>query len=163
MAYKDEYEVARLYTDGEFLAKLHRQFDGDFKLEFHLAPPLLAARDERTGELKKRAYGPWMLRAFRLLARLRFLRGTPFDPFGHTKERRTERRLVAEYEALLDELLAGLERDNHAVAVELARLPAQIRGFGHVKERNLAAARARQEKLLEAFRTPPAPHAIAAE
>jgi indolepyruvate ferredoxin oxidoreductase len=161
MAYKDEYEVARLYTDGTFLRTLNRQFEGDFTLEFHLAPPLLAERDSATGHLKKRRYGTWMLRAFALLARLKFLRGTPLDIFGRSEERRTERRLITEYEAMIDELIAGLNRDNHALAVELASIPAQIRGFGHVKTANLAAARAKQEKLLASFRSPP--HALAAE
>jgi indolepyruvate ferredoxin oxidoreductase len=163
MAYKDEYEVARLYTDGSFAKKLAQQFDGDFSLEFHLAPPLLTKRDPLTGHMKKRRYGPWMMTAFRLLAKLKFLRFTPLDPFGRSEERRIERRLVAEYEALVDELIAGLAPENHAVAVELTRIPQQIRGFGHVKAANLADARARQEKLLAAFRSPPAPHAIAAE
>ncbi len=163
MAYKDEYEVARLYSDGTFRRKLERQFEGDFRLEFHLAPPLLAERDPRTGHLKKRRYGAWMLRAFGVLARLKFLRGTALDPFGRSAERRTERALIGEYEALLEELLAGLTRDSHAVAVELASLPDEIRGYGHVKQANLARARARQEKLLAEFRAPPAPHAIAAE
>ena len=163
MAYKDEYEVARLYTDGGFLRALHRQFEGDFTLEFHLAPPLFAERDPVTGHLKKRRYGPWMLRAFGLLAKLKFLRGTRLDPFGRSDERRGERALIGEYEALIDELLAGLGRDNHALALELAAIPEQIRGFGHVKEASLAAARAKQAKLIDAFRAPPAPHAIAAE
>ncbi|HUJ98202.1 MAG TPA: DUF6537 domain-containing protein, partial [Stellaceae bacterium] len=163
MAYKDEYEVARLYTDGSFRRALHRQFEGDFTLEFHLAPPLLAERDPVTGHLKKRRYGPGMLRAFGLLAKLKFVRGTPLDLFGRSEERRTERALITEYEALIDELVARLDRDNHALAVELAGIPDEIRGFGHVKLANLAAARAKQEKLLAAFRTPPAPHAIAAE
>jgi len=163
MAYKDEYEVARLYTDGEFQKALARQFDSDFTLEFHLAPPLIAERDPVTGHLKKRRFGPWMMRAFAVLARLKFLRGTAFDIFGRSEERRTERRLIADYETLLGELLASLAPDNHALAVELARVPEQIRGFGHVKEASLAAARARQQQLLDAFRTPPAPHAIAAE
>jgi indolepyruvate ferredoxin oxidoreductase len=163
MAYKDEYEVARLYTSGEFRKNLTRQFEGDFTLEFHLAPPLLAERDPRTGHLKKRRYGAWMMGAFALLAKLKFLRGTPLDLFGLSEERQVERRLIAEYESLLDEIIAGLSHENHAVAVDLVRLPEQIRGFGHVKMANLAAARARQEKLLEVFRSPRAPHAIAAE
>src|SRR5216683_178617 len=163
MAYKDEYEVARLYTSGEFLKKLRRQFEGDFTLEFHLAPPLLAKRDAATGHLKKGRYGPWMMRAFALLAKLKLLRGTPLDPFGRSEERRTERRLIEEYEAMLDELIAGLSPENHALAVELAAIPGQIRGFGHVKLANLATARARQQELLAAFRSAPAPHAIAAE
>jgi indolepyruvate ferredoxin oxidoreductase len=163
MAYKDEYEVARLYTDGSFLRAIHRQFEGDFTLEFHLAPPLLAERDPATGHLRKRRYGPWMLRASALLAKLKFLRGTPLDFFGRSEERWVERALIGEYEALIDELIAGLRPDNHALAVELARIPEQVRGFGHVKLASLDAARARQETLLAAFRKPPAPQAIAAE
>jgi len=162
MAYKDEYEVARLYTDGAFLAKLRQQFEGDFRLEFHLAPPLLAEREPDTGHLKKRAYGPWMLRAFGLLRRLKRLRGTAFDPFGRTAERRMERRLVVEYEAVVRELIAGLTPANHALAVEIARLPERMRGFGHVKERNVAAAKAREQVLLAEFRNP-VPAASAAE
>ncbi len=160
MAYKDEYEVARLYTDGAFRQQLQRQFEGDFTLEFHLAPPLLAERDATTGHLKKRRYGPWMLRAFAVLATLKFLRGTPLDLFGRSEERKVERALITEYEALVDELIAGLNRDTHALAVEIARIPEQIRGFGHVKLANLAEARVKQEKLIQAFH---APHAIAAE
>jgi indolepyruvate ferredoxin oxidoreductase len=162
MAYKDEYEVARLYTSGDFMKKLRHQFEGDFTLEFHLAPPLLAERDPTSGHLKKRRYGAWMMRAFGVLATLKFLRGTPLDPFGRSEERRTERRLIDEYEAMLDELIAGLALDNHALAVELASLPEHIRGYGHVKLATLAAARTRQAELLAAFRSPPAPHAIAA-
>jgi indolepyruvate ferredoxin oxidoreductase len=155
MAYKDECEVARLYTDGAFLKNLHRRFEGDFTLEFHLAPPLLAERDPRAGHLKKRRCGSWMLRVFAVLAELKFLRGTMLDPFGRSEER----RLIAEYEAPIDELGAGLAPDNHGLAV----LPEQFGGFGHVKPANLAAARAKQATLLAAFRSPPPPQAIAAE
>jgi indolepyruvate ferredoxin oxidoreductase len=162
MAYKDEYEVARLYTDGAFLEKLHQQFEGDFRLEFHLAPPLFASRDPVTGELRKRAYGPWVFRAFKLLARLRRLRGTFLDVFGYAEERRTERRLIGEYQALLKDIAAALTPENHVFAVELARVPQQIRGFGHVKARNLVNAKEREAALLENFRNP-APMALAAE
>jgi len=162
MAYKDEYEVARLYTQSDFLQRVADQFGGRYELRFHLAPPLVAERDPATGHLQKRAYGPWMLGAFRLLARLRFLRGTRFDPFGRTAERRGERRLVAEYEAVLDKIVGGLSPENHATAVELAALPMEIRGFGHVKETNLRRAKATEADLLEQFRAPPAPHALAA-
>jgi indolepyruvate ferredoxin oxidoreductase len=153
MAYKDEYEVARLYTDGAFTRQLAAEFEGWDRLEIHLAPPLLAPRDPVTGHLRKRHYGPWMLRAFGLLARLKRLRGTAIDPFGWTAERRTERRLIGEYEKLLEELTGRLAADNHGLAVELASLPQRIRGFGHVKEANLAAAKAREAELLEAFRS----------
>jgi len=162
MAYKDEYEVARLYTDGAFRKKLEGQFQGDYKLKFHLAPPLLAKRDPETGQLKKKEYGPWMMRAFSLLARARRLRGTPFDPFGWTQERKTERRLIAEYEALIAELAEGLTADNHALAVSLAAIPDQIRGYGHIKEANLEKAQRQQEELLASWRNPQSP-AVAAE
>jgi indolepyruvate ferredoxin oxidoreductase len=154
LAVKDEYEVARLFTAPEFRQKLARQFEGDIKLSFHLAPPIAARRDPETGDLKKREYGPWMMSAFRLLARLKRLRGTPLDPFGRSAERRTERRLIADYEALIAELLAGLTHDGHAIAVELASVPEQIRGYGHVKEASLKEAKAHEAHLLEAFRNP---------
>ena len=156
MAYKDEYEVARLYADGEFLQKLHERFDGDFTLQFHLAPPLLAERHPITGHLRKKAYGPWMLKAFGLLAHFKGLRGTALDPFGRTEERRTERRLIGEYVAVLEEILSRLAQDNHQTAIELARIPARIRGFGHVKEANLAEAKTAEAALLAAFRNPAA-------
>ena len=154
LAYKDEYEVARLYTDGAFRAQLERQFAGRPQLEIHLAPPLFAARDPATGQLRKTAYGPWMLRAMALLARGKRLRGTAFDPFGRSAERRTERRLIADYRAVVEELLAGLTLDNHDLAVEIARLPEQIRGYGHVKQRHLDSVRRREAELLALFRAP---------
>ncbi|HEV2677741.1 MAG TPA: indolepyruvate ferredoxin oxidoreductase family protein [Aliidongia sp.] len=156
MAYKDEYEVARLYSDGEFLQKLSDRFDGDYKLQFHLAPPMLADRDPTTGHLKKRVYGPWMLKAFGLLAHFKGLRGTAWDLFGRTEERRTERRLIGEYVAVLEEILSRLSQDNYETAVELARIPHRIRGFGHVKETNLAEAKKTEAALLAAFRSPAA-------
>jgi indolepyruvate ferredoxin oxidoreductase len=155
LAYKDEYEVARLYTDGSFAERLGAQFEGDFKLKIHLAPPLWAKRDPSTGHLQKRAYGRWALRAFGLLARLKFLRGTAFDPFGHSAERREELQLIRDYEALVRELCAGLNAQNHAAAVALAGLPETIRGFGHVKAESVAKAAKRKAELLESFRNPP--------
>ncbi len=152
MAIKDEYEVARLWTDGAFLQQLGAEFERWDSLEVHLAPPLLADRDARTGHLKKRRYGPWMFRAFRLLARLKRLRGSTFDIFGYTAERKRERLLLREYEAVLDEILQRLDHDNHGLAVELAALPQEIRGFGHVKERNVERAKTREIELLERFR-----------
>ena len=152
LAYKDEYEVARLYTDGEFIAGLRRQFGDGLKLAFHLAPPLVSPRDLDTGELKKREFGSWVMTAFKVLARLKGLRGTPFDIFGITAERRMERRLIGEYEAVVIELVDGLNADNHALAVEIAELPMRIRGFGHVKERNRRAAKDCEEQLLTDFR-----------
>jgi indolepyruvate ferredoxin oxidoreductase len=152
MAYKDEYEVARLYTDGAFIKKLQRQFEGDFTVEYHLAPPLLARRDPATGEPKKRAFGPWMRHVFRLLTWLRPLRGTALDIFGYTQERRMERRLIADYEALIRELSASLNPENHALAIEIASLPAKIRGFGHIKARNVESAKACEAELLVLLR-----------
>jgi indolepyruvate ferredoxin oxidoreductase len=153
MAYKDEYEVARLYSDGAFLKKLQRQFDGDFTLDYHLAPPLLARRDPATGEPRKRAFGPWMRHVFKLLTRLKPLRGSALDMFGYAQERRMERRLIAEYEAVLRELAASLTPHNHALAVEIASLPAKIRGFGHIKARNAETAKACEAELLALWRS----------
>ena len=155
MAYKDEYEVARLYTRGPFLRQLREQFEGDFRLHFHLAPPLLAKKDAH-GRLLKREYGPWMLTAFGWLAKLKFLRGTAFDPFGRTAERREERQLVEDYAALLDELLAGLDAARLRLAVEIASVPEHIRGYGHVKHAHIARARQRGRELLARWRNPKA-------
>jgi len=153
MAYKDEYEVARLYSETSFLQRVRSTFDGDrLRFEFHLAPPLLARHDPETGEPKKISFGPWMLKAFAVLAKFKFLRGTAFDPFGYTAERRTERRLVSEYEQLLEEICERLTPNNHRFAVELAMMPEKIRGFGPVKQRHLAAAKAEEAALREQFR-----------
>ena len=131
--------------------------------DFHLAPPLLAPKDPRTGEPRKLAFGPWMFPCSSVLAKLKFLRGTPFDPFGRTEERRTERRLIADYEQLLEEILDRLNSDNHRLAVALAAIPEKIRGFGHVKMRHLEAAKAEEAALLDQFRSGPAPLLKAAE
>ena len=164
MAYKDEYEVARLYTDGSFLKQVTNELGGEnLRFEFHLAPPLLAKTDPATGEPRKMSFGPWMMKAFRVLAAFRFLRGTPLDPFGRTEERRTERRLIADYEAMLKEVLDKLSVDNHDVAVCLASIPEKIRGYGPVKMRHLKAAKADEAALLEQFRAGPAPMLKAAE
>jgi indolepyruvate ferredoxin oxidoreductase len=152
LAIKDEYEVARLYTDTDFIERVRARFEGDYTLHFHLAPPIVAKPDATTGEPRKREYGPWMLSAFRVLARLRRLRGTPLDVFGRSAERRRERALIGEYEALVDEIVTRLAPHNHALAVELASVPEQIRGYGHVKERHLAVAKEKEAALLERFR-----------
>ena len=162
LAYKDEYEVARLYSDPGFLRNLRDQFEGDFKLQVHLAPPLLSAADPDGGPPRKRAYGPWIFSVFRLLSELKVLRGTPFDPFGYGADRRRERQLIRDYEGLVEELLSGLDQDNHGLAVELASLPEQVRGYGHVKEAHLKEAKAREAQLLEAWHHP-APAQSAAE
>ena len=153
MAYKDEYEVARLHSDPAFHARLASQFEGDFKLKVHLAPPLIAKKNER-GELVKQPFGPFMFKVFKLLARFKGLRGTPLDVFGRTEERRTERALIGQYRADVEALMAGLNSTNHALALEIARLPEQIKGFGNVKERNLAAVLSRRDALLQQWRQP---------
>ncbi|WP_142849811.1 indolepyruvate ferredoxin oxidoreductase family protein [Telmatospirillum sp. J64-1] len=155
MSYKDEYEVARLYAGDSFRKALSEQFeDGWSKLEFHLAPPAFSRRDPHTGLPVKSSFGPWMMKAFGLLAKMKSLRGTAFDPFGRSEERRMERRLIGEYEEVVAELLAGLSPENHALAVEIAALPQTMRGFGHVKQANVEKAKAREAELLARFRTP---------
>jgi indolepyruvate ferredoxin oxidoreductase len=164
MAYKDEYEVARLYSDTSFIERVKSSFAGDhLRFEFHLAPPLLTRTDPATGEPKKISFGPWMLKAFAVLSKFRFLRGTPLDPFGYSIERRSERQLIADYEALLTEIVADLNPANHPTAVALAAIPEKIRGFGPVKQRHLAAAKAEEAALREQFRSGPAPFLKAAE
>ena len=159
MAYKDEYEVARLYTSGDFQRRLQQQFEGDYQLRFHLAPPLFAKKDEH-GRLLKKEYGPWMFKAFGLLARLKFLRGGRFDVFGRTAERRMERTLISDYEATVQVLLEGLDDDRLALAVEIASIPEHIRGFGHVKEAHVENAKAREATLLAQWRNPKALHIV---
>ena len=155
LAIKDEYEVARLYTETDFIDRIASQFEGDYTLRFHLAPPTLNKADAKTGEAKKSTYGPWMLPAFRVLAKLRRFRGGALDVFGRSDERRRERALIGDYEALVDELLARLTPVNYALAVSLASIPEHIRGYGHVKERHLKDAKAREAALLERFRAAP--------
>jgi indolepyruvate ferredoxin oxidoreductase len=162
LAIKDEYEVARLYTDPAFMAKIRDSFEGDFALNFHLAPPLLAKTDPNTGHPKKQSYGPWMLRAFGLLAKLRFLRGGMFDIFGRTEERRMERQLIADYEADVALILERLNAGTLEEALRLARLPEQIRGFGHVKERHVAKVTPQRSALRESLARPGAPAKVAA-
>ncbi|MEA2991743.1 MAG: indolepyruvate ferredoxin oxidoreductase [Alphaproteobacteria bacterium] len=152
MAYKDEYEVARLYTEGSFLKQVKAEFDGDLRFQFHLAPPLFAPRDRATGLPRKLSFGPWMLPAFKVLAKFRFLRGTAADPFGYSSERKTERKLISEYEVMLEEILARLSPDNHHLALGLAAIPEKIRGFGHIKIRHLEIAKADEAALLDEFR-----------
>ena len=149
MSYKDEYEVARLYTDRSFQQALAQQFEGDYTLKLHLAPPLLAKRDLVSGYPRKQEFGPAMLKVFGVLAKFRRLRGTRLDIFGRSAERRLERALIGEYEARIEGLLARLDARNHATIVEIAALAQSMRGFGHVKERNIAQARQREALLLE--------------
>jgi indolepyruvate ferredoxin oxidoreductase len=156
MAYKDEYEVARLYADPAYAASIRETFGEGARLTFHLAPPLLSKKNHR-GELIKRPFGAWMLPAFRLLRRMKGLRRTRFDPFGWTAERQMERRLRDEYLARLDRLAAELTPARHALAVEIASVPDDIRGFGHVKERSVEVAEARLATLMARWSGAPAP------
>jgi len=154
LAIKDEYEVARLYAETGFAERVAAQFEGDYKLRFHLAPPIMAKPDPVTGVPRKREYGPWMLQALGVLAKLRRLRGTALDVFGRSAERRRERALIGEYEAIVEEILAKLAPANMAAAIELARLPMEFRGYGHVKERNVESAKRKEAELLASFRDP---------
>lgn len=151
MAYKDEYEVARLHTDPAFTKKIAGMFEGEYKLVHHLAPPLFAKTNDK-GELVKQAYGPWMRSAFGLLAKLKGLRGSALDPFARNEERRTERALIAEYRQTIDELLAKLTPERLPLALDIARIPEDIRGYGHVKVRHLAAARTKWNELMARWR-----------
>jgi indolepyruvate ferredoxin oxidoreductase len=162
LAYKDEYEVARLFADPAFEQALSEQFEARGKLEFHLAPPLIARRDATTGEPRKMRFGRWMLSVFRLLAKGKRLRGTRWDPLGYTHERRLERQTIADYEKVLDEIAERLSPATHATAVALASLPLEIRGFGHVKERNLKLAKDREAALLAELRNPSPTRALKA-
>src|SRR6267378_5607367 len=151
LAYKDEYEVARLHADGQFERKIEAMFEGDYRVVYHLSPPLLARRDPLTGEPGKMRFGPWVSGLFRILKNLKGLRGTPLDLFGYTEERRTERALIGEYEQAVEQLLQGLSPQNHALAVQIASLPEEIRGYGHIKMKNIVAARKERGELLAGF------------
>jgi indolepyruvate ferredoxin oxidoreductase len=164
LAYKDEYEVARLYTDGRFEKQLRDQFDGDFKISFNLAPPLLSRGVDALGRPKKRAFGAWMMPVFRTLAKLRVLRGTALDIFGYSADRRLERDLIAGYEKDVATVLGMLSPATIDTAVELLSLPDRIRGYGPVKEKAVQDAKARYAQLATDLATPPpAPRQIAAE
>ncbi|WP_375462257.1 DUF6537 domain-containing protein, partial [uncultured Enterovirga sp.] len=164
MAYKDEYEVARLYTNGHFANQVAATFEpGKLRYEVHLAPPLLARRDPATGAPRKMTFGPWILTVFKHLAKGKRLRGTAFDLFGYTGERKLERQLIRDYEAMLDEVLSDLTPANHAAAIGLAAIPEKIRGFGHVKARHLVAAKQEEAALWQRFRSPEPRLAAAAE
>jgi indolepyruvate ferredoxin oxidoreductase len=159
MAYKDEYEVARLYTDGAFQKQLESEFEGDYKLVLHLAPPRMPVLDwfldrrvAGSDRMKKIAFGRWIFTFLRVLARFKFLRGTALDPFGRGAHRRLERQLAVEYAARVEELCEGLSEETLDVAVEIASLPEHVRGFESVKEDSLEAVGAKQQELLAAFR-----------
>jgi len=152
LAYKDEYEVARLYTRTDFLATLRRNFGSNFKLKFHLSPPVIARRDPNSGRPKKYELGGWVLGLLRVLAPLKRLRGTPWDPFGWTAERRLERRLIAEYEQVLDQFLTELDPQRLELAIKIAALPDAVRGYGPIKVAAVAAYDSARARLLEDWR-----------
>jgi indolepyruvate ferredoxin oxidoreductase len=162
LAYKDEYEVARLHANGDFGKKIAGMFEGDYKTYYYLAPPLLAKTDPLSGEPRKMRFGGWVLPLFKLLKTFKFLRGTVLDPFGRTAERRMERELIREYERTTEHLLAGLGAQNHALAVQIASLPDEMRGFGHIKKRNVEAARKKRDELLARFDAAATPKRAAA-
>ncbi len=151
MSYKDEYEVARLYAQTGFLSSIENQFEGRVKISFQLAPPLFAAIDPENGRPVKKSYGPWMLKAFGVLARFKWLRGGVGDPFGYLPERKAERALIDQYEKTIAELVQGLNSDNHAIAVEIASIPEHIRGYGLVKTQSIDAAQSRLAQLRARF------------
>jgi indolepyruvate ferredoxin oxidoreductase len=166
LSYKDEYEVARLYTDGRFEKAIGENFDGNLKLEFHLAPPLMSwfSKDKVTGHPRKMSFGRWMLPVFRQLAKGKRLRGSPWDIFGYTAERKLERKMISDYEAVLAEIERLLSPENYHSAVGLARLPEETKGFGHVKLGNYEKVKQREAALLADLRDPkPAPSLKAAE
>jgi indolepyruvate ferredoxin oxidoreductase len=151
MAYKDEFEVARLHTESSLMDRINEEFEGDFTIKFNLAPPLTARRHPDTGLPVKREYGGWIRPIFGILRKLKGLRGTAFDIFGHTAERRMERQLIEDYETLTRSLIDGLMPENHTIAIELAELAWEIRGFGHVKEATVADVKRREQELLAEF------------
>ncbi|MBE9538196.1 MAG: indolepyruvate ferredoxin oxidoreductase family protein, partial [Proteobacteria bacterium] len=154
MAYKDEYEVARHYADPAFMQKLNADFEDGYKLRFNLAPPLLSRRDPQTGHLIKREFGGWLLGGFKVLAKFKGLRGGALDIFGYSAERRGERQLISDYEQLISQLLGELNEANYSSAVQLANLPEEIRGYGHVKEANIEKVKLQQQELLAQFKNP---------
>lgn len=154
LAYKDEYEVARLYTDGSFLDKLKAEFGGDYKLEFNMAPSIFGGIDPATGRPKKRAFGPWMMGALRILAKLKTLRGTPLDIFGYTAERKMERDLITQYEKTAEYILNHLKPENLSVAAEILSIPDIIRGYGPVKHENVEQAKKLNAELMDKFDNP---------
>lgn len=151
LAYKDEYEVARLFTQSDFLKRVENQFEGNYTLNFHFAPPLIAAKDKETGHLIKRSYGPWVLKAMGILANFKSLRGTPLDVFKNSEDRKLDRQWIGDYEAMIDHILSGLNESNLQTAIELAALPEQLRGFGHIRTRHSIQVKARKKYLMNIF------------
>ena len=154
LTYKDEYEVARLYSEADFRKKLEQQFEGDYQIRFHMAPPIIGKKDNVTGLPVKTTFGPWMERMLPLLAKFKLLRGTPFDPFGRSDDRKLERKLIHQYEQIVNEIMSGLTADNHRLAIELASYPEFIRGYGHIKRQHVEEIQPKVDDLLIAWRQP---------
>ena len=153
MSYKDEYEVARLYSDGQFKEKINNTFEGKLKIKFHLAPPLFAPKNPNTGKLKKITIGSWIMTAFKILTKFKFLRGSIFDPFGKTKERKMERYLIEQYINDINKILNELNKDKLFIATQIASVPEIIRGYGHIKEENIIKAQEKRKQLLENWKS----------
>ncbi len=154
MSYKDEYEVARLYTNGEFEKQIADTFDGNFKINYHLAPPIIGFGKKPNGRPRKRAFGPWMMSSFKILAKYKTQRGSKFDIFGYSSERKMERALIEDYKNTIESLLSNITTDNRHFASAIARLPDEIRGFGPVKEQAYKKAEDKKKNLLEQFSKP---------
>ncbi len=148
LAIKDEYEVARLYTNGDFMAKLNAQFSGDYQLKFHMAPPIFEKKDKRTGEVQKREFGPWMLGALKLIAKFKFLRGGMFDIFGYSAERKMERQLIGEYEQIVEIILDKLNKENYPLCLDILTIPLSYKGYGHIKENNIKKNNILRDQML---------------
>ncbi|MDG1995339.1 MAG: indolepyruvate ferredoxin oxidoreductase family protein [Emcibacteraceae bacterium] len=153
LAIKDEYEVARLYTNGDFLKKLNAQFDGDFKLKFHMAPPIFEKKNA-DGDVAKREFGPWMMTALKVIAKFKFLRGTVFDVFGYSAERKMERALITDYEKMVDKVLDKLNETNYQLCLEILEMPMSYKGYGHVKENNVNKTTEKLSQLLKMLNEP---------
>ena len=151
MSYKDEYEVARLYSNNEFINKINQSFEGNFKINFYLAPPIFSKKDKITGNPLKTKFGPWVMTLFKIIRKFKFLRGTFFDPFGYLSERKSERKLIEDYKNCILDIGKKLSKDNYDIAVDIASAPDQIRGFGYVKEKNIKIAEDCQSNLIATF------------
>jgi indolepyruvate ferredoxin oxidoreductase len=154
MAYKDELEVARLYTDGTWAKQVEENFSGDYKIKFHMAPPLISKRDPITGQLKKREFGGWMLSALKLASKFKVLRHTPLNPFSYSAERKEDKELLQQYKTVLNQIISGLTEENKDVALEMARVPEFVRGYGHVRTESVEAAQRRWNTLDNHFKNP---------
>ena len=151
MSYKDEYEVSRLFSNEEFINQVNNTFEGDFNINYHLASPIFSKKDPVTNKPIKRSFGPWLLIFFKFLSPLRFLRGTIFDPFGYLEERKIERQLIKEYKSRILAITSKLTSSNYSIAVEIASTPDQIRGFGHIKKKNIEIAKNCELSLMSSF------------